>query len=90
MENLSFTNQDVKAIFKPTIYVFRYMWLTKGDEKLKIRIIAGVTDEHEAFISAMKAEENVENLCRVYLHEIDVNLVEFYETLKGEQEENEN
>lgn len=84
MEN---ENVNLSVVSNPVIYVYRYMWLTKGDEKLKIRVIAGVQDEHEAFISALKAKDEVINLCRVYLHEIDVNLVEFYETLKGEKED---
>lgn len=69
------------------IEVYRYMWLIEGEESMKVRVVAGVEHEHADFIKQLQSAENVTNACRVYLHEIDVEKVEDYESIKNNKED---
>lgn len=68
------------------IYVYRYMWLFDGSENLNIKVLSGCLQEHEDFMKALKNDETVLKAVRVYLHEIDVNLIEFYDDIKKEKD----
>lgn len=68
-----------------TIYVYRYMWLVDGSEKLNIKVVSGTVEEHELFINALKNEQSIVNACRVYLHEIDINLIEMYDSIVNKE-----
>lgn len=80
MENAKKDNQK--------IVVYRYMWLFDGNDNLNIKVLSGVKQEHDMFIEHLKNDERVTKACRVYLHEIDINLIEFYDDLKKEGEKN--
>lgn len=69
-----------------TILVYRYMWLFEGNENMCIKVLSGVTEEHAQFMNALKGDKSVKKAVRVYLHEYDVNLIEFYESIKDIEE----
>lgn len=71
------------------ILVYRYMWLFEGNDNMCIKVLSGVTEEHEQFINALKNDSKVTKAVRVYLHEYDVNLIEFYESIKEVKEDEE-
>lgn len=69
-----------------TILVYRYMWLFEGNENMCIKVLSGVTEEHKQFIEALKNNKRVIKAARTYLHEYDVNLIEFYESIMDIEE----
>lgn len=74
---------------KQTIKSYRYMWLFEGNENLNIKVITGLDVEHDDFIKALQDDDRVVNACRVYLHEIDINLIEFYDSIKKKEDKKE-
>lgn len=71
------------------IYVYRYMWLFENNENMQIKVISGVPEEHKQFMEVLKNDKKVTKAVRVYLHEYDVNLIEFFESIKEEKKEKE-
>ena len=71
------------------IKVFRYMWLVEGSENMCIKVISDVEEMHKKFIEALKADKRVIKAARVYLHEYDVAMIEFYEGLVDKEKEEE-
>lgn len=69
------------------VVAFRYMWLVKGDKRLHIHCVVGQSDVHDDFIEKLKNDENIIQACRVYMHEIDLSLLEEYETVKEKEVE---
>lgn len=86
------TIKDIKDVLKQidsndrTILVYRYMWLFEGSENMCIKVLSGVAEEHKQFIEALKNNNRVIKAVRTYLHEYDVNLIEFYESIKDIEE----
>lgn len=72
------------------IKTYRYMWLKDDSDKLNIRIVSGITEEHNRFIEDMKQCEGITHFTRVYVHEIDFTQIEYYENLIEEKEEENN
>ena len=70
---------------KQILKSYRYMWLYEGNENLNIKVITGLDIEHDKFIEALKNDVNVTKACRVYLNEIDVSLIEFYDNIKEDK-----
>lgn len=76
-----------------TIYTYRYMWLTEASkeaDKVNVRLITGVAEEHDAFIKTLQESDEVVNATRCYVCEYDVAQMDLYEKVKlvlGEDEE---
>lgn len=69
------------------IYTYRYIWLMKDNDKLNVRIISGVKEEHEQFVKVLHENKAVEKASRVYVNEYDVTKMDDYEPVKQSIEE---
>lgn len=69
------------------IYTYRYIWLMKDNDKLNVRIISGVKEEHEQFVKVLQENKLVEKASRVYVNEYDVTKMDDYEPVKESIEE---
>ena len=63
------------------IFVYLYMWLFDGSENMCIKVLSDIPEAHEKFMDMLKADERVSKASRVYLHEYDINKIEFYENI---------
>lgn len=72
------------------VTTYRYMWLKKDDEKLYIDVFTGTEEAHEMYISDLEQRDDIVNVCRVYVQEIDLSKVEEYETIFDRKECEEN
>lgn len=90
--NLKFNNDRLEQDFSEDkkILVYRYMWLFEGNDNMCIKVLSGVLREHEQFINALKNDSEVVKCVRVYLHEYNVDLIEFYESIKDNDRNTEN
>lgn len=69
-----------------TIYVYRYMWLMQGNENMCVKVLSGTLEEQAMFINSLRSSEEVTKAVRVYLHEIDISLIEMYDKIKDIEE----
>lgn len=72
------------------IYTYRYIWLIKNNDKLNVRIISGIKEEHEQFVKVLLDNVDVEKASRVYVCEYDIVKMDDYEPVKQSKEENQN
>lgn len=74
-----------------TIKTYKYFWLVEGEEKMFVNVITGTDEQHEGFVSALKEDETITNICRTYVCEYDVEQVarDFEPVYKKEGDENE-
>lgn len=72
------------------IYVYRYIWLMKNSDKLNVRIISGIKEEHEQFVNVLLDNNHVEKASRVYVCEYDIVKMDDYEPVKQSKEVDKN
>lgn len=74
-----------------TIKTYKYFWLCECQEKMFVNVITGTDEQHEGFVSALKEDETITNICRTYVCEYDVEQVarDFEPVYKKEGGENE-
>lgn len=68
------------------IYTYRYIWLMKNSDKLNVRIISGIKEEHEQFVKVLLENDDVEKASRVYVCEYDIVKMDDYEPVKQSKE----
>lgn len=66
------------------IYTYRYIW-KNNDGKFCVKFISGTEDEHKSFIGKLTASEEVVTATRIYINEVNVNLIEQHEFIKREK-----
>lgn len=65
------------------VYTYKYMWHAKDKPNaLCYRYITGVKQEHDEYVKSILADDIIEMCSRVYVNEIDCDIVDRMEFIK--------
>lgn len=73
-----------KATKTIRLYTYKYIWKQK-DDKLCIKVLTGVQDEHAKFQTVIKNDSNIVSCMREYLGEMNLAYMNFTEPVKFEE-----
>lgn len=66
------------------VYTYRYIWKNQ-DNKLCVKFVCGQEAEHKAFMGKLLQSDEVVTATRIYVNEINVNMIEQHEFIKKEK-----
>ena len=65
------------------VYTYRYIWKNKAG-KFCVKFICGAEEEHKVFMGKLQSSEEVVTATRIYVNEINVDMIEQHEFIKRE------
>lgn len=68
---------------KVSIFSYRYMWQTEGDESVNFKIHTDTCEGLKSFEDNLLLLPGIKNVAKEYLHEYDCSKIGVFEPIKG-------